>query len=231
MVGRHHWLNGHGFGWTLGVGDGQGGLACCSPWGRKESDTTEQLNWTKPNLPHIQLINRYFQFYSSPSFAQIHSFLNIVITFVQVKSHHLSPDHYGSLLTSLFTSDFINFWFLNSTYTVIPERCSENPSLPRTPFPCWNSFNESPFRSRAKWSLYTYIMHMRPSVVYLYSFFQHNPSATLPYPLCFTSNSFLAFRHSTNGLLSPWNYPWDVSSFHTTVSNSSENPTSSIRGI
>ena len=36
MVGWHYWLNGHGFGWTLGVGDGQGGLACYSPWGRKE---------------------------------------------------------------------------------------------------------------------------------------------------------------------------------------------------
>ena len=45
MVGWHHWLNGHGFGWTLGVGDGQGGLACCSSWGHKESDTTEWLNW------------------------------------------------------------------------------------------------------------------------------------------------------------------------------------------
>ena len=41
MVGWHHRLNGHGFGWTLGVGDGQGGLACCGSWGRKESDTTE----------------------------------------------------------------------------------------------------------------------------------------------------------------------------------------------
>jgi len=40
----HHRHNGHGFGWTLGVGDGQGGLACCSSWGCKESDTTEQLN-------------------------------------------------------------------------------------------------------------------------------------------------------------------------------------------
>ena len=50
MVGWHHWLNGHGFGWTLGVGDGQGGLACCSSWGRKESDTTEWLNWTGSNL-------------------------------------------------------------------------------------------------------------------------------------------------------------------------------------
>ena len=47
MVGRHHWLDGHGFGWTLGVGDGQGGLACCSSWGGKESERTEQLNWTE----------------------------------------------------------------------------------------------------------------------------------------------------------------------------------------
>ena len=47
MVRWHHWLNGHGFGWTLVVGDGQGGLACCDSWGRKESDTTEWLNWTE----------------------------------------------------------------------------------------------------------------------------------------------------------------------------------------
>ena len=45
-IGWHHWLDGHGFGWTLGVGDGQGGLACCGSWGGKESDTTERLNWT-----------------------------------------------------------------------------------------------------------------------------------------------------------------------------------------
>ena len=47
MAGWHHWLNGHGFGWTPGVGDGQGGLVCCSTWGLKESDTTEGLNWTE----------------------------------------------------------------------------------------------------------------------------------------------------------------------------------------
>ena len=46
MVGWHHQLNGHGFGWTPGVGDGQGGLACCSQWGHKESDMTE-LNAVK----------------------------------------------------------------------------------------------------------------------------------------------------------------------------------------
>ena len=43
-AGWHHRLNGHEFGWTPGVGDGQGGLACCNSWGHKESDTTEQLN-------------------------------------------------------------------------------------------------------------------------------------------------------------------------------------------
>ena len=43
MVGWHHRLDGHGFGWTLGVGDGQGGLAYCGSWGHKQSDTTEQL--------------------------------------------------------------------------------------------------------------------------------------------------------------------------------------------
>ena len=47
LVGRHHRLNGHEFEHAPGVGDGQRSLACCSPWGHKELDTTEQLNWTK----------------------------------------------------------------------------------------------------------------------------------------------------------------------------------------
>ena len=51
MVGWHHRLDGHGFGWTPGVGDGQGGLACWGSWGRKESDTTERLNWNMMRYP------------------------------------------------------------------------------------------------------------------------------------------------------------------------------------
>ena len=47
MVGWHHWHNGRGFGWTPGVGSGQGGLVCYSSWAYKESDTTERLNWTE----------------------------------------------------------------------------------------------------------------------------------------------------------------------------------------
>ena len=50
MAGWDHLLDGHEFEWTLGVGDGQGGLECCDSWGRKESDTTEQLNWTDWHL-------------------------------------------------------------------------------------------------------------------------------------------------------------------------------------
>jgi len=47
LVGWHHQLDGHEFEWTPRVGDGQGGLACCDSWGRKESDTTERLNSTE----------------------------------------------------------------------------------------------------------------------------------------------------------------------------------------
>ena len=60
MVGWHHQLNGHEFGWTPGVDDGQGGLACCSPWDHKESDMTEWLNWTEliqwPNFQVVPII-------------------------------------------------------------------------------------------------------------------------------------------------------------------------------
>ena len=56
MVGWHHRLDGHGFGWTLGVGDGQGGLAGCSPWGHKGSDTTERLNFPFPRCAHKSVL-------------------------------------------------------------------------------------------------------------------------------------------------------------------------------
>jgi len=61
MAGWHHWLDGHESEWTLGVGDGQGGLVCCNLRSRRESDVTEQLNWTELNIqwkhlmPHFAL--------------------------------------------------------------------------------------------------------------------------------------------------------------------------------
>ena len=73
MVGWHHRLDGHGFGCTPGVCDGQGGLACWGSWGRKESDTTEQLNWTETgelavflNMVDVFLVPIFAYIYASP---------------------------------------------------------------------------------------------------------------------------------------------------------------------
>ena len=60
MAGWHHWLDGHNSKWTLGVGDGQGGLASCDSWGRKESDTTERLNWTDLMCVSYLIISNFF---------------------------------------------------------------------------------------------------------------------------------------------------------------------------
>ena len=53
MIGWHHWVNGHGFGQTPGVGVGQGGLSCCYSCGHNGSDTTERLNWTELKITQI----------------------------------------------------------------------------------------------------------------------------------------------------------------------------------
>ena len=65
MVGWHHRLNGHGFGWTPGVGDGQGGLACFGPWGCKELDIIELLKNCMPQTPSFPLL--YHGLYPVPS--------------------------------------------------------------------------------------------------------------------------------------------------------------------
>ena len=64
MVGWHHRLNGYEFGWTPWVGDGQGGLACCSPWGLEESDMTEWMNWTGRNWVTVSrsLVTAFLEF-------------------------------------------------------------------------------------------------------------------------------------------------------------------------
>ena len=59
MVGWHHWLDGHAFEYAPGVGDGQGSLVCCSPWGRKESATTELLNWWWYNMYKYKIRYQY----------------------------------------------------------------------------------------------------------------------------------------------------------------------------
>ena len=61
MVGWHHQLNWHEFEQAPGIGDGQGGLAWCSPWGFKESDTTEWLNWTNTHFEFLSWMDSGFR--------------------------------------------------------------------------------------------------------------------------------------------------------------------------
>ena len=69
MVGWHHRLIGHEFGWTPGVGDGQGSLACCRPCGCRQSDMSERLNWTELKLSladldsDVQLVKLCIQYF------------------------------------------------------------------------------------------------------------------------------------------------------------------------
>ena len=72
MVGWHHRLDGHEFDQALGVDDGQGGLMCCSPWGRKELDTTEGLSRTE--LIIIYRTNSTILFYTNFSLKQLYRY-------------------------------------------------------------------------------------------------------------------------------------------------------------
>ena len=86
MVGWHHWLDGCESKWTPGVGDGQGGLACCSSWSHKQSDTTERLNWTGLNWTELNPL--FFRF---PSHLRLHiSLSRVPRTIVQVLVSYLS---------------------------------------------------------------------------------------------------------------------------------------------
>ena len=92
-VGWHHWLNGHEFEWTPGVGDGQGGLVCCSPWGGKELYTTEWLKWTELNWFNFAFL--FFPF----SFSQ---FFLVSFVFFALFLSWLSASGLFSLLVNFF---------------------------------------------------------------------------------------------------------------------------------
>ena len=81
MAGWHHRLDVHEFRWTLGVGDGQGGLACFDSWGRQESDKTEWPNWTELNW---SLINTDAKILNKMVASQIQQYIKKVIHHIQV---------------------------------------------------------------------------------------------------------------------------------------------------
>ena len=99
MAGWHHGLNGHESEWTLGDGDGQGGLACRDSWGRKESDTTERLNWTELRYMQICGSLNIIWHYLSPRLGWTLTFSSPVATaefskFAGMLSAALSPHHF-----------------------------------------------------------------------------------------------------------------------------------------
>ena len=108
MVGWHQWLNGHEFEQAPGVGEGQGGLVCCSPWGHKELDKTEWLNWTEPHfssMPHFFLTcqshqSTHFPF-SCHTRTPLHSFADV------------RPEHTSSILAWAYFLHLLMLMFSN----------------------------------------------------------------------------------------------------------------------
>ena len=117
MVGWHHRLNGHGFG-TPGVGDGQAGLVCCDSWGRRQSDTTEQLNWTekgvwpsnrlRPTAPEIQQIVLQSSLNTSPISPEDSQEKQLVI---QIRLHKWK----NLFLVTFWVYDKVLEWHVDST--------------------------------------------------------------------------------------------------------------------
>ena len=96
MAGWHHQLNGHelDMSWAPGVGDGQGGLACCSSWGRKVSDMTECLNWTEVTFDETYISEQWSSY--------IHLFGRLICRFDLETTLLLSHPIYFSISCVLF---------------------------------------------------------------------------------------------------------------------------------
>ena len=95
MAGWHLWLDGHEFEWTLGDGDGQGGLVYCDSWGHKESDRTEQLNWTDENTKLEKILVAIF-IWNLPKWMNLHkAFLYIrKLIFISKSTNRLLSKNY-----------------------------------------------------------------------------------------------------------------------------------------
>ena len=105
MIGRHHRLNGHVFGWTLGAGDGQGGLACSSSWGRKKSDRTEWLNWTETQLFNCFYLNILMY----EVWWNVHlQFLNVFTLYINI----LPITNSSKFITTFREISCLSLWFL-----------------------------------------------------------------------------------------------------------------------
>ena len=110
MAGWHHGLDGCESEWTLGVGDGQGGLVCCNSWGRKESDTTERLNWTELNtLSDTELLLTTPS--NGPQDTLSHFLFLIIRSWTESNDDSMIRKIYADLLNTQYMS---NVWLIDS---------------------------------------------------------------------------------------------------------------------
>ena len=123
MAGWHHWLDGCESEWTPGVGDGQGGLACCSSWGGKESDTTERLNWSEltPTNKREKTFKVTMFLYPNTLFCLLIHFIKLKGDFWLSKTVSFSKGHTEAprLNTSNKTAVFYTAVFIIFTWRVM----------------------------------------------------------------------------------------------------------------
>ena len=151
MAGWHHWLNGRESEWTPEVGDGQGGLACCDSWGRKESDTTEWLIWSDLNSKWDELFLSLWTVFlgSKSSYVSIFRFHLHVTSFSVFHSMSLLPHLLWSSLPSCLRLNVASFhsslWLMHIPF-VYGTHC-----LYLFPCPCTLSFAPVYFLWKPVW--------------------------------------------------------------------------------
>ena len=128
MAGWHHWLDGCESEWTPGVGDGQGGLACCDSWGRKVSDMTERLNWTECHnhlLSPKENTPKSYAFLHPSSFIHTDNFCLFEIWNVPGNlSFHALPSAIVPILISIFIWDVFKLLLLSDQTLSSPSHLS-----------------------------------------------------------------------------------------------------------
>ena len=125
MAGCHHQLDGRESEWTPGVGDGQGGLACCNSWGRKQSDMTERLNWTELKVENIFSM-LYFTLFTTDVKHKYVYFLQLLYFFWQFKLY-------------IYVCMYTQLLHMASAKSAPP--LPPTVWFPRMPFPLWYLFN------------------------------------------------------------------------------------------